>query len=192
MRSLIKIIGIILFVLPCYSEENYIDINSIDRLISEENKTKVENYLLNELLNGINISGNFYYDKNDVIDFYGIPLEETIEVANFFRSTFGIIAERKLIYDDLIFIYFVFENNSERLQRVEINRPLERLKTINIGDNANKIREEFGNIFWESKYRYEHEILFRLRYNGEYPYDLVFLIENNIIIKIECNYFYLE
>ena len=199
MRNLIKIIGIILIVLPCYSQENSVGINNVDRLISEENRIKIDNYLSNELLNGISISEQYLFDKNVVIDFYGIPLEETeetTEAGNGFRLSFGLIAERKLIYDDLIHIYFIFDHDQyygnitsrELLQRIEINRPLERLKTINIGDNANKIREEFGNILTDRKY----EIIFRLKYNRRYPFDLVFLIENDIIIKIVCTYFYLE
>jgi hypothetical protein len=183
--AIIIIILFIFSVFPCYPEEN--DINTlpmdVSRFISEEHRAMIENYFLNEILNGIYYSRS--YTKNEIINFYGEPLKNIVEeTSSFYSDSFGLIAIRKLVYKDMMHVFYVFDNEVELHNRVVIDIPLERLITINIGDNKNKVKEVFGYIRLE----HEDEITYRINYHG-YTLDLRFLFENNIITKIEGVYF---
>ena len=139
----------------------------------------IENYFINEVLNGIKYTGELD-DKNGVVKLYGLPLEENVEsISPYYFEGGNVIAIRKLIYDDLIHYYYVFENGKELYAGIEMDKSHERLKTINIGDDVNKLKEIFG----ESFYDYENKI----SYYGLNE-EVVFLIKNNIIIKIIGNY----
>jgi hypothetical protein len=145
---------------------------------------EIDYYFENELLDGRAFSGNLP-NRKEIYKYYGIPLEEIIETS---KHLFY-VAIRKLIYSDLIHNFYISEGGSETYNGFVINKPLERLKMINIGDNINKLIETFGSMYWEgNNYGYEHYILYDgLKYAG-----IIFYIENNIIIKIEGLYFYWE
>jgi hypothetical protein len=139
----------------------------------------IENYFINEVLNGIKYTGKLD-NKNGVVELYGLPLEENIEsISPYYFEGGKVIAIRKLIYEDLIHYYYVFENGKELYVGIEMKKSHERLKTITIGDDVNKLKETFGGNFYE----YEN----RISYYG-LKEELVFFIENNIVVKIVANY----
>jgi hypothetical protein len=145
---------------------------------------EIDYYFENELLEGRAFSGNLP-DRNEIYKYYGIPLEEIIETS---RHLFY-VAIRKLIYSDLIHNFYISEDGSETYNGFEINKSLERLKMINIGDNINKLKETFGSVYWEgNNYRYSHYI----SYNGLKYAGIIFFIENDIIIRINGFYFFWE
>jgi hypothetical protein len=145
----------------------------------EKDREIIENYFVNEVLNGIKYTGRLD-DKNGAVKFYGLPLEENIEsIPPYYLEGYYAIAIRKLIYDDLIHYYYVFETGKELYAGVEMNKSQKRLKTINIGDDVNKLKETFGRNF------YEHENI--ISYYGLNE-EVAFFVEKDIIVKIIGSY----
>jgi hypothetical protein len=165
-----RISWILLFL--CIVNKNYAQTKSIP---------EIDYYFTNEILNDKVFSGNMT-DRKKFDEYYGMPLEEIIETSEHLFY----IAVRKLLYDDVIHYFYISNDGEEVYNGVEINKPLERLKTINIGDSINKLKETFGNECWEDNNdRYGHNIF----YEGLYFAGIIFYIEDDIIIKIFCSYF---
>jgi hypothetical protein len=114
--------------------------------IVERKKVHIKQFVCDEILNGNSdlfflVERDYDFgrpDQNEIIKVLGEPLEVKI-VKTFFIEN-GIAAEcQHHIYDDFTLQYYVAKNESTVFDGFIIRKKLERLKTINIGDNAEKV-----------------------------------------------------
>jgi hypothetical protein len=130
----------------------------------------------------------FHRDKYEVIDIFGDPLDIRItKVSPFYLEGGRVIEMRELIYDGFNHIYYVFESGTIFYIGFFIEKRLERLKTINIGDTSDKLLSTFSDKY----YSWELE---SIKENISYYTDPVtcevqFVIRDTIIQKIYINFF---
>jgi hypothetical protein len=162
----------------------------------------LENYFLNEILGGIEINIYDIKTKNEIYEYFGTPINETVNIEECFLDTSGEIIEdifstgtigsRRIVYSDLIHSFAILKFRGrqlfERYNSIEINNPLERLQTINIGDNINKLIEAFGNNYNRTR---DNNCIIYYGFNNMGG-GIHFYFENNIINKIVCIFFYYE
>jgi hypothetical protein len=167
---------------------------SVNELLEKKNinlgyENKLKEFIYDEVLNGTIFHGD-ENDENGVIATYGIPIsDEIIEYSDNKRYEGGMSLKgiREIVYEDLTHRYYVFINRSniERQFYVDvvIDKELERLKTVNIGDTSEKILTVFGNNYW----RKDGENIIYM-WGGDTTEEthrwVKFSIENDIIIKI--------
>jgi hypothetical protein len=115
-----------------------------------ENDNPLENYIFNEVLNGIKYTTDFK-DKNGVIEIYGEPIEDTIRINPQTFSFRGgkVKGVRELTYKDLLHRYYIYEDDTQFYVHVLANKPVDRLKSINIGDFSEKIITTFGGNYYQ-------------------------------------------
>jgi hypothetical protein len=162
--------------------------------------TALENYFLNEILGGMEINIYDIKTKNEIYEYFGIPINETVNIEECFLYTSGEIIEniystgpigsRRIVYSDLIHSFAILNGRQlfEVYNSIEINNPLERLQTINIGDNINKLIEAFGNNYIRTRAK-NCIIYFGFNNTGG---GIHFYFENIIINEIVCIFFYYE
>jgi len=124
----------------------------INTILNYENKLKY--FVYNEILNGIIYQGDLN-DLNGVIDTYGIPVkDEIIEYSDNMRYKGGrsLVGIREIVYEDIKHRYYVFRNRSniesQFYQDVLVNKILDKLITINIGNTSEDVIKTFGNNYW--------------------------------------------
>jgi hypothetical protein len=157
--------------------ENKILTNDFENI--QNTKEMIENYFVNEVLNGMKYTGDIE-DPNGVVKIYGNPLKENIrQTTPIWRNKNYVNFIRTLIYDDLIHYYYTFENGTEMYVSVIMIKPHERLKTIKIGDNISKLKEIFGNNIYEFDNNPVYQGL---------NLEVIFIIRNDKIMEIIGNY----
>jgi hypothetical protein len=161
----------------------------INKNINLSYENKLKEFIYSEVLNRKIFHGDDN-DENGVIAVYGIPVsDEIIDYPDKQRYEGGmsLIGIREIIYENLTHRYYVFINGSniERQFYVDVivNKKLDRLKTVNIGDTSDKILTVFGNNYWRKD---GEDIIYMWGGDttGETYRWVKFSIENNIIIKI--------
>jgi hypothetical protein len=118
--------------------------------IIKQNDNPLENYIFNEILNGIKYTEDFK-NKNGVIKIYGEPIEDTIRINSetfFFRGG-KVKGVREIKYEDLLHRYYIYEDDTQFYVHVLANKPMDRLKSINIGDFSEKIIITFGKNYYQ-------------------------------------------
>lgn len=166
---------ILLFFFSCVSNKSI----AFFKPGSDEQRKIIDAYFTMEILNGLEYT-KAINDKNGVIEIYGTPLKEKIDtVFPFYFEGGNVVSVRTLIYSDLIHRYYVFESGSELYLGIEANQPLQRFKTINIGDSITKLKDMFGE-----GYSHNDSMISYYGLNTE----LVFVTDSGIITKILGNY----
>jgi hypothetical protein len=173
-------------------QQNIENINEIksDPLINETysekyvaiKKTNITDFYFDEIMKSF-VNLDFHRDKYKVIEYFGEPLEINI-IPTLFNFAGGVVIEiHKYVYVDLIHYYYVFENGTIFYNGFMIEKKLERLKTINIGDTRNKLLSTFLDKYYSND---KNENI--SYYTDPVICDIQFIIENNTIQKIFVNY----
>ncbi|GHV08468.1 hypothetical protein FACS189485_19990 [Spirochaetia bacterium] len=131
------------------------------------------------------------WDEIGLEEIYGTPIEDNI-VSLYIHSRPYVIGLREIIYKDLTHRYYIFDDNTQRYANLEVNHKLDRLKEINIGDSVEKLITTFGNKYrkWVNNNYMDHsdvENTIYLEYKWLYG-EVLFFIENDIIVKIICTF----
>jgi hypothetical protein len=154
----------------------YIENNTADK------KSNITNFYFVEIMNGfVNLS--FHRDEYKVNEYFGEPLKINIIPTNFDLAGGVVIEIHEYVYTDLKHYYYVFENGTIFYNGFSIEKKLERLKTINIGDTKNKLLSTFSDKYYSSEK--SENINY---YTDPVVCDIQFVIENNIIKQIYVNY----
>ena len=163
--------------------QNINDFLLVANVIKQNNIT---DFFFGEIMNG-NKDLDFHRDKYEVIDIFGEPLDiNVIDTSFYFEG--GIVTEiRQLIYDDFIHNYYVFENGIIFYQGFIIEKRLERLKTINIGDTSDKLLSTFSDEYytWEELENINENISY---YTNPLTCIIQFVIKDTLIQKISVNF----
>jgi hypothetical protein len=145
-------------------------------------KTNITDFYFDEIMNSF-IKLDFHRDKYKVIEYFGEPLEINI-IPTIFNFAGGVVIEiHKYVYADLIHYYYVFESGTIFYNGFMIEKNLERLKTINIGDTKDKLLSKFSDKYYSNDK--SENISY---YTDPVICDIQFIIENNTIQKIFVNY----
>jgi hypothetical protein len=194
--------SVLLFLFFCCSKNEKKDITNIQQNIENNNVIKIEqlvnetyseNYIsiekanitdfyFNEIINGF-VNLNFHRDEYKVIEYFGEPLEINIIPTHFSLAGGVVIEIHEYIYADLIHYYYVFESGTIFYNGFRIEKKIERLKTINIGDTKDKLLLTFSDKYYLSEK--SENISY---YTDPVICDIQFIIENNIIQNIYVNY----
>jgi hypothetical protein len=128
---------------------------------------------------------SFHKEKYEVIDIFGEPLNIKVTEVSFNLVGGKVIEIRELIYDDFIHIYYIFEDGTIFYIGFIIEKKLERLKTINIGDTSEKLLSIFSDKYysWESVESIKENISYYID-----PVEVQFVINDKIIQKIYVNF----
>ena len=166
---------------------------TIDELVDSRNtrilnRNRLQNFIIDELLNGVAYQGDNedFDDIDGVINTYGIPLKDEItEVIDGGRyvGLGNLTGIREISYEDLLHRYYVF-GNSGMIQcyvDVTLTKKVDRLTLINIGDTSDVVISTFGS-YW---HRDGEDIIYMWEENGNGPYRWArFNIEDDIITSI--------
>jgi hypothetical protein len=149
-------------------------------------QNNITDFFFVEIMNG-NTDLSFHRDKYEVIDIFGEPLEINVTEVSFNLAGGKVIEMRELIYDDFVHIYYVFESGIVFYIGFNIEKRLERLKTINIGDTSDKLLSTFSDEY------YSWDVWENVKENISYCTDPVtceiqFVIKDTIIQKIFVNF----
>ena len=128
-----------------------------------------------------------YKDNYGVIDIFGEPLDIIVTKVRFYLVGGLVIEMRELIYDEFKHRYYVFENDQILYQGFFIEKRLERLKTVNIGDTSDKLLSSFSDKYytWEELERIKENISY---YTDPVICEIQFVIRNTIIQNIFVNF----
>ncbi|MCL1836560.1 MAG: hypothetical protein FWG46_03335 [Treponema sp.] len=194
-RTLIFLVLSLLY-LGCQTNEKII-IMEIQQKHESEHDNYKENFESNiidfyfyEIMKG-NTSLNFHREEYKVIELFGEPLKINIQsvLFNFIGGT--VVELHEYVYDDFTHIYYIFENGLIFYIEFFIEKKLERLQTINIGDTSDKLLSTFHD-----KY-YKWNEIETLKENISYYTDpdvdpaileIQFIIKDKIIQKIFINF----
>jgi hypothetical protein len=151
---------------------------SIDRSISS--------FFFNEIMNG-NKNLSFRDGEDGVIKYFGKPLKIEIESVSFYFEGGKVVEIQELVYSDCNHYYYVFENGKKLYNGFTIEKKLDRLKSINIGDTSEKLLSTFPDKYysWESLESIKEKISY---YTDPVECEIQFIIANMIIQKIYVNF----
>jgi hypothetical protein len=162
---------------------DYIADSVLDTYESVHNN--ITDFFFVEIMDG-NMGLSFHrddYGKYGVKDIFGEPLDIIATSTSFYFEGGIVIEIRQLVYDDFIHNYYVFENGVTFYQGFIIEKRLERLKTINIGDTSDKLLSTFSDGYFTST-RSENIIY----YTDPVTCEIEFVIKDKVIQKIYVNY----
>ena len=144
-------------------------------------KNSITNFFIYEIMNGNN-NLSFHRDKYAVIDIFGEPLDINCTGVSFNMAGGTVIELRELIYDDFKHIYYVFEGGTIFYIGFIIEKRLERLKKINIGDTKEKLLSTFVDDYfsWNGRISFHTEPV---------TCEIQFIHENDIIVRIFVNFY---
>ena len=156
----------------------------INETVVEE--INITNYFYNEIMNGNN-DLSFQNGSNGVIDFFGNPLEENILPSSFNFEGGKIVEIHEYVYEDFIHRYYISESGYKLYAGFTINKKLDRLKTINIGDTSEKLLSVFPDKYypWEGFEQIKENISY---YTDPVVCEVQFVIKDRIILMIYCNF----
>ncbi|MDR1840093.1 MAG: hypothetical protein LBQ93_10980 [Treponema sp.] len=146
-------------------------------------QNNITDFFFVEIMNG-NEDLSFHRDKYEVIDIFGEPLDINVTEVLFNLAGGKVIEMRELIYDDFVHIYYVFESGIVFYIGFNIEKRLERLKTINIGDTSDKLLSTFSDEYYSSE-NVKENISY---YTDPVTYEIQFIIRDTIIQKIFVNF----
>jgi hypothetical protein len=143
-------------------------------------KPQITGFYFDEIMNGIK-DLSFHRGEYKVIDLFGKPLKINIEKVSFSFEG-GLVTEiHKYVYKDFVHYYYIFESGTIFYSGFVIENKLERLKTINIGDTADKLLSAFSDEY----YTFDENIIF---YTDPVICEIQFIINDKIIQRIYVNY----
>jgi len=182
-----KIIAITL-LLAVASYAAYAQQSTNDFLLNVDQirQNNITDFFFGEIMNG-NTDLEFHRDKYEVIDIFGDPLAVNVIEVSFNLSGGRVIEMRELVYDDFTHIYYVFESGIIFYIGFTIDKKLERLKTINIGDTSDKLLSTFYDEYytWEDMKNIKENISY---YTDSVPCEIQFVIKDTIIQRIFVNF----
>jgi hypothetical protein len=155
----------------------------------------ITDFFYNEILNGYK-DVSFRDGEDGVINAFGEPLKEN-RIATSFGFEGGEVVEiYELIYKDITHQYYVFESGHKLYSGCYIDKKVNRLKTINIGDNAKILKSIFSDEYTTmDKYKqyYSKDDFEKIKENISYctnpvECEIVFIIKDGIIQQISCNF----
>jgi hypothetical protein len=146
----------------------------------------ITDFFFVEIMNG-NKGLDFHRDKYGVKDIFGEPLDINVRKVSFNFVGGRVIEIHELIYDDFTHIYYIFESGTIFYEGFIIEKKLERLKTINIGDTSNKLLLTFSDKYytWEEYENIKENISY---YTDPVTCEIQFVIKDTIIQKIFVNF----
>ena len=160
-----------------YNNIQHIEI--VDSIITQNNIT---DYFYNEILNNINLS--FHRDEYEIKSIFGEPISISETEVDFWMSG-GIVKKiQELIFEDFTHIYYVFEDGTIFYMGFKIEKYLDKLKTINIGDTLEKLLSIFNDIHYLSN----ENVIF---YTDPVTAEIHFIISDSIIEGIFVNFYLL-
>ena len=116
-------------------------------VVTNNRQSNITDFFFIEITNG-NRNLSFHREKYEVIDMFGEPLDIIATEVSFNLAGGRVIEKRELIYDDFIHIYYVFEDGTIFYEGFIIEKRLERLKTITIGDTSDKLLSTFPDKYY--------------------------------------------
>ncbi|MDR1858607.1 MAG: hypothetical protein LBQ69_03980 [Treponema sp.] len=124
-------------------------------VVTNNRQSNITDFFFVEIMDG-NTGLSFHREKYEVIDMFGEPLDINVTEVSFNLAGGMIIEKHGLIYDDFIHIYYVFEDGTIFYEGFIIEKRLERLKTITIGDTSDKLLLTFPDKYyiWDKKYQF--------------------------------------
>jgi hypothetical protein len=158
---------------------------SVSQSEYETNLNSISDFYFYEIMNGNGELG-FHRDEYNIIKLFGEPNEIKISPVDSYSLQGGIVIElHEYIFDDFIHIYYIFENGIIFYIGFYIDKKLDRLKTINIGDTYDKLLSTFIDEFFS----WENDGLLRITFYTEpISCEIRFIIKNKIIERIFVNY----
>ena len=183
------------------NQQDKIDVDILTDLESKDNNDHISDIVLDadeivhnnitdfffiEIMNG-NKDLGFHRDKYGVKDIFGEPLDINVTEVSFNLVGGRVIEIRELIYDDFVHIYYVFESGIIFYIGFIIEKRLERLKTINIGDTSDKLLSTFSDEYysWDVWENVKENISY---YTDPVTCEIQFVIKDTIIQKIFVNF----
>jgi hypothetical protein len=170
-----------------YSEETIIDERSA--AIDKSNiivKNNITQFFFYEILNGDkNLSST---DGEDgVINFFGDPISENKIPVSFIFEGGKIIEIYELVYEDLVHRYYVSESGHKLYEGFFVKKKLDRLISINIDDTSEKLLSTFVDKYytWTEYENIKENISY---YTDPVVCEIQFVIKNNVIEMIWCNF----
>ena len=134
---------------------NEVKIESIINETHNENniadkKANITDFYFIEIMNGF-VNLNFHRNEYKVNEYFGEPIKINI-IPTHFNFEGGVVVEiHEYVYADLIHYYYIFESGIIFYSGFSIEKKLERLKTINIGDTKNKLLSTFSDKYYSSE-----------------------------------------
>ena len=164
------------------NESSYNNIENVEineNIIYHDNVT---DYLYNEILNNNNLS--FHRDDYEIKSIFGEPLSINETEVDFWMSG-GIVTKiQELVFEDFTHIYYLYEDGTIFYMGFIIEKYLDRLKTINIGDTEEKLLSTFN----DRHYLTDENIIF---YTEPVTAEIQFIINNSIIEGIYVSFYLL-
>ena len=155
-------------------------------VVASNQQNNITDFFFVEIMNG-KTGLSFHRGKYEVIDMFGEPLNVNVTEVSFNLVGGRVIEKRELIYDDFIHMYYVFDDGTIFYEGFIIEKRLERLKTITIGDTSDKLLSTFSDRYytWEEIENIKENISF---YTDPVVCEIQFVIQDTIIQKIFVNF----
>jgi hypothetical protein len=155
-------------------------------IITNSEEINITNFFYDEIMNGKK-DLSFHKEKYEVIDIFGEPLNIKVTEVTFNLVGGKVIEIRELIYDDFIHVYYIFEDGTIFYIGFIIEKKLERLKTINIGDTSERLLSIFSDKYysWENVESIKENISY---YTDPVECEIQFVINDKKKKKIYVNF----